>query len=100
MEVKDESMIFVQKSLRSRVMEYLAEHPTMSSQGLYFMFPNANTSTLRNYQKSFRDSIPLITLKGELRIFLDILRYKTKTTGRLSKEEKQAIEAVEAFVDG
>jgi hypothetical protein len=100
MAVKDESMVLKAVSLRSRVRKYLNKHPTISVEGLYFMFPKANKNTLRNYQKAFRDEYNSYDhLKQDILILYRILERKSEPTKKLSMKERGSIGNIERYLE-
>ena len=73
----------------------------MSVNGLYFEFPNVNKNTVRNYQKQFRDQYgQYYLIVKDLRVMVDVMKYKMKQNAKLSKEEYKSLDAIDNFLEG
>ena len=93
----DESQIFKIKSNRKRLFEYLKKHPTMSTEGLYFQFPDMKPSTIRVYKHDFKKFNRDIVIKAALCIFFDVYEHKLTLHQQLSKIEQETIDRLERW---
>lgn len=87
-------------TLRENVFRYLEDFPNIETKDLYKQFPKANKNTLRSYLNDFRLKYgPFNEIIGALKKVRFVMEKKMRFSLKLSLEEEEAIDIVDAFLN-